>query len=260
MGDAEPVRAGAQPRLIPPSLARVLIGCAALSAAHGGSAGAEPLAAQRPLIPEPMVFDLVRPLGARAGEREINVLAIRPLRRGPTDWAPEIEIAYADGQSVEFELPFADGRLTQLKVALQGTFGTGADGRWIHGWQYIGLYDRDRARAENSLLYISGYRFDARWSSLSMAGLRQVGLRQLGPTDLLLNQSIFYDLGPATVLGLELNLRRGLAVAGTTRLLVIPQLHVRLSPATSLQAGLGAEFRTGRAAGLVAALRLIRDF
>lgn len=34
-----------------------------------------------PRIPEPMVFDLVRPLGAKHREGEINVLNVIPLRR-----------------------------------------------------------------------------------------------------------------------------------------------------------------------------------
>ena len=237
-------------------VALALTACAALP----GIARADPLAAENPRIPEPMVFDLLRPLGARAGEREVNVLAVRPLDRGPTDWAPELEYAYADGQSFELELPFEDGRLTQVKFALQGTFGTGAGGRWIHGWQYLGQVERGSATVRNSLLYISGYRFEARWSMLSMAGLRQVGLRRLGPTALLLNHSVFYDFDPQTVLGLEVNLRQDIAGDDRTRALVIPQIHRRLSELTSLQAGLGVEFRTDRDAGLVAALRLIREF
>ncbi|WP_458438770.1 hypothetical protein [Methylorubrum extorquens] len=237
-------------------VALALTACAALPAI----ARADPLAAENPRIPEPMVFDLLRPLGARAGEREVNVLAVRPLGRGPTDWAPELEYAYADGQSFELELPFEDGRLTQVKFALQGTFGTGAGGRWIHGWQYLGQVERGSATFRNSLLYISGYRFDARWSMLSMAGLRQVGLRRLGSTALLLNHPVFYDLDPETVLGLEVNLRQDIAGDDRTRALVIPQIHRRLSELTSLQAGLGVEFRTDRDAGFVAALRLIREF
>ncbi|MFD6317876.1 hypothetical protein [Methylorubrum thiocyanatum] len=233
---------------------------AILSAALPTAAGAEPLAAESPRIPEPMVFDLLRPLGARAGEREVNVFTLRPLSRGATDWAPELEYAYADGQSLELELPFEDGRLTQFKFALQGTFGTGADGRWIHGWQYIGQVERGSGSVRNALLYISGYRFDGRWSMLSMAGLRQVGLRQLGPTALLLNHSVFYDVDPDTVLGLEFNLRQDIAGDDRTRALVMPQIHRRLTERTSIQAGLGVEFQTDRDAGLVAAMRVIREF
>ena len=240
--------------------ARFLSLLIAAVASMGGAARSEPLASENPRIPEPMVFDLVRPLGAAAGEREINVLATRAFGGSPTDWAPELEYAYADGQSLEIELPFEDGRLSQYKFALQGTFGTGAGGRWIHGWQAIGQYDRDSATWRNALLYISGIRLDARWSMLSMAGLRQVGLKRLGPTSLLLNHAVFYDLDPATVLGLEFNLSQGIAGDGTTSALVIPQIHRRLTELTSVQAGLGLEFRTGHDPALVSALRLIREF
>ncbi|AMB48029.1 hypothetical protein [Methylobacterium sp. AMS5] len=255
-----PVRQAARPASGPRAATVGRIAAVLTALALPGTARAEPLASESPRIPEPMVFDLLRPLGARAGEREINVLTMRPLSRGPTDWAPELEYAYADGQSFELELPFEDGRLTQVKFALQGTFGTGAGGRWIHGWQYIGQVERGSATFRNSLLYISGYRFDGRWSMLSMAGLRQVGLRQFGPTSLLLNHSVFYDFDPETVLGLEVNLRQDIAGDDRTRALVIPQIHRRLTELTSLQAGLGVEFRTDRDAGLVAALRLIREF
>ena len=64
-------------------------------------------AQEAPEIAEPMVFDLVRPLGARRGELEVNALAQRNLS-GPdrnVEWAPEIEYAVADGFAVELELP-----------------------------------------------------------------------------------------------------------------------------------------------------------
>ena len=237
-------------------VAAAFVVCAALSTA----ARSEPLASENPRIPEPMVFDLLRPLGARAGEREVNAIATRPFGGGSTHWGPELEYAYADGQSFELELPFENERVTQYKFALQGTLGTSADGRWIHGWQYLGLYDRDSRTFQNALLYISGYRFDARWSMLSMAGLRQVGLREHGPTTLLLNHSVFYDVDPETVLGLEFNLRHSIAGDEDTHALVIPQIHRRLSDTTSVQAGLGVEFQRERDAGLVAAMRLIREF
>ncbi len=79
-----------------------------------------------PRIPEPMVFDLIRPLGAKRGEAELNSLGRIPLSRKArqvdgvsdplglvrrsqdrqgTEWAPEIEYALTDGLAVEFELP-----------------------------------------------------------------------------------------------------------------------------------------------------------
>jgi len=47
-------------------------------------------------IPEPLMFDLVRGLGARQGELEVNSLADFPLNYTTTrgiDWAPEVEYA-----------------------------------------------------------------------------------------------------------------------------------------------------------------------
>lgn len=237
------------------------LACAGWLAGAGHGVHAQSLASETPRIAEPMVFDLVRPLGARAGEREVNALTFRPFRAtAPTNWAPEFEYAYADGESLEIELPFADDRLVAYKFALQGTFGTGAGGRFIHGWQAITLYDREAGRIENSLLYIAGYRFDARWSVLGMVGIEKAGLREAGPTSLLFNPSVFYDLDPLTVLGIEVNLRRGIALDDTTRCLVIPQVQRRLTETTSLQIGVGAQFETRRDPGLVAAMRLIQEF
>lgn len=46
-----------------------------------------------PHIPEPMVFDMMRPLGAKQGELEANVLTTTPWsgKDGNTHWAPEVE-------------------------------------------------------------------------------------------------------------------------------------------------------------------------
>ena len=70
----------------------------------------EPHAEDHPLhIPEPLIFDLVRGLGAERGEFEANVLGEFPLGdksgRG-IEWAPEVEYAIVDGFALEFEVPF----------------------------------------------------------------------------------------------------------------------------------------------------------
>lgn len=49
-----------------------------------------------PHIPEPMVFDLMRPLHARAGEVEVNTIGILPPG-GRLKWAPELEATLLDG-------------------------------------------------------------------------------------------------------------------------------------------------------------------
>lgn len=67
-----------------------LLSCAVGSPAHASSGEA----GDYPHIPEPMVFDMMRPLGARQGEREANVLASSPLSESDrkTEWAPEAEL------------------------------------------------------------------------------------------------------------------------------------------------------------------------
>jgi len=107
-----------------------------------------------PQVPEPMVFDLIRPLGAKRGEAEVNVLGLIPLRqrsgtvddvpdplglvrRSPDsqefEWAPESELALMDGFAVEVEFPLENSHLESYKAAAQLTFGTAMGNRMIHG-------------------------------------------------------------------------------------------------------------------------------
>src|SRR5687768_4202682 len=64
-------------------------------------------------IPEPLVFDLVRPLGSARGELEANTLMTRSSKTGQFAWAPEIEYAFANGYAVELELPFENSSLEE---------------------------------------------------------------------------------------------------------------------------------------------------
>ena len=126
-------------------------------------------------IPEPLVFDLVRGLGAKRGEFEANVLVEVPLNDTsdrPVAWAPEIEAAIFDGVALEFEVPFEDQELEAYKVAAQFTFGSGFDDTFIHGTQFIVEdFDHDDL-TEVTALYLAGVRFNERWSVLSMLGYR----------------------------------------------------------------------------------------
>lgn len=232
-------------------------------AARAAAALAAPLLActpaaaqQAPEIAEPMVFDLVRPLGARRGELEVNTLAQRDVA-GPhreVEWAPEVELAVADGMAVELELPFAGRRLTDLKLGLQGTFGLIDGGRGIHGVQYLGLWNRAARRWESSLLYVVGYRFGARVSTLSMIGVGDVSSAGAAERALLVNHTSFYEAGDDTTLGVEVNVRAGRERAT----LVMPQVHQALSPRLELQAGMGARRETGDEWRPRAGLRLVR--
>lgn len=214
-------------------------------------------AREYPDVPEPMIFDMVRPLGARAGELEINALAQSRLS-GPdkhVEWAPEIELAVADSFAVELELPFEDTRVTDYKLGLQYTFGMFADGRGVHGLQYLGLYNRENARWESSMLYLVGFRFDKHWSMMTMVGLGDLSSGEDEEGRLLLNHSTFYDLSHASRIGLEINYKSG----HDKHVLIMPQLHQRLGRDLSLQAGLGAVHKTGSRWRPQSGVRIIRE-
>ncbi|WP_373489336.1 hypothetical protein [Blastomonas sp.] len=212
-----------------------------------------------PVIPEPMVFDMVRPLGAERGELEANVLGLVPLSGQPhvVEWAPEIEFAFARGHAIEFELPFENGSLAEFKLGLQGTFGTLNNGRAIHGWQYLGVYDRHEKRVFNTLLYLIGERFSERWSAMAMVGVGEVSPGFANDKDaLLINHSTFYDVNERSVAGLEINMRSG----GRRSVRVTPQWHQKLGGHTNLQFGLGVHKARGDVARPEAAARLIKEF
>jgi hypothetical protein len=218
---------------------------------------ADAFAQEAPVIAEPMVFDLVRPLGAKRGELEVNSLAQRNIS-GPhrvIEWAPEVEYAFADNMAAELELPFENGRVTDYKLGLQGTFGVFNRGRGVHGVQYLGLWSREHRRFQSSLLYVIGNRFGRRASTLTMVGIGDVGAAGAETRALLINHTSFYDLAATTTAGVEVNLRIGRARSA----LVMPQLHHGLGKRIQLQAGLGAAHEEGSAWRPRVGLRLVHQ-
>lgn len=232
-----------------------------------------------PRIAEPMVFDLIRPLGAKGGEGEVNVLGLVPLghrsrranatdplglvRRSPDrqglEWAPEIEYAVCDGVALEFEAPMENTHLEAYKAAGQITFGTGLNHRFIHGAQAIVQYDRDPKLWTTTLLYLAGFRFDETWSVFGMFGSRaEVGGAVPNKTvEVLSNISLFADVTDRTVAGIETNL--GQVIGGNTELLVMPQLHYEIDRYWMIQAGVGTRVTTGLTLP-EAGFRIIREF
>lgn len=213
-----------------------------------------------PHIPEPMVFDMVRSLGARQGELESNVLATTPLS-GPdkktVDWAPEMEYAFADGWAIEFEFPFEDKRLTEFKLGLQATFGTFNHGRSVHGVQYLGIYDRDRHTYLSSMVYMLGNRFSNRWSTMSMIGVADISAsRSSRRNDLIFNHSTFFNATDNTVLGLEFNYLSG----SDGHVLLMPQIHHRLARTVNVQFGFGLDKKRGESAYPEIGMRIVREF
>ncbi|MEZ4381343.1 MAG: hypothetical protein R3A79_08330 [Nannocystaceae bacterium] len=219
-----------------------------------------------PHIPEPLNFDLVRGLGARAGELEVNVLGAAhwdAVHMAPLELAPEIEWAPVDNLAVEAEAAIVGGRLVAFKFAVQGTRARPLAPGYLDGWQLLTRVADDGAgalAADVMGLYIGGLRFaaDSPWSALVIAG---VGGRWGGgpaPTSvsLLVNPSVFVDVKEWLTLGLETNLRATVGEPHFARLL--PQVHLQISRRVRVQAGVGVDVDTRRrAAAGVAALRLI---
>ncbi len=245
-----------------------------------GMGGGEPFGAEDasaeddvPRIPEPMVFDLVRPLGARRGEFEINVLGIVPIGQVPGntipnalglsgnqfEWAPEVEYAFRDNWAIEFELPFDTTTLAAYKSAGQITFGTAFNDRFIHGAQVIVQYDRHPASWLPTFLYIAGVRIDSTWSFLGMIGVRgdTGAFHRAERVQRLLNLTLFADITNYATIGLETNL--AVAMSGNSSLMVMPQLHWEITDYFMIQAGAGGEF-TGEGSMGQAAFRVIRSF
>lgn len=214
-----------------------------------------------PRIPEPLVFDLVRPLGAKRGEAEINTLAVIPLNRslGQAEWAPEIEFAIADGVAFEFELPFEEWSLKSYKTAGQVTFGKAFNDSFIHGAQGILLYDKETRNWSPTLLYLAGIQFDETWSALAMVGIRTEigGESRTERTQRLFNFSLFQHVSDFTTLGLETN--TVVDLDGTSEFRLMPQVHRELRDHIMLQVGSGFLF-TPEATIPESAFRLIYSF
>lgn len=229
-----------------------------------------------PNVPEPMVFDLVRPLGVRRGELEANVLGFVPLRRGrfrdpffsfitgadrqtgrrpAFEWAPEAEYGLFDNFAVEFELPMAGGRVEAFKGAAQYTLGTAFDDRFIHGLQGILFVDRSNGAVTPTLLYLAALRFDPTYSGLLMLGFNhEFGGDNPAATQVLFNATLFAELTPRLTLALEANYASELD--GSAGLLFMPQAHVRVTDRFTVQAGVGTRQQEGALTG-EAVFRLI---
>jgi hypothetical protein len=233
-----------------------------------------------PNVPEPMVFDLIRPLGVRQGEMEVNVLGFVPLRctrsrtpqfsfitgadqstqkRATFEWAPEMEYGLFDNFAIEFELPLAEGRVEAFKVAAQYTLGTAFDERFIHGFQGILFVDRTNGAVTPTILYLAALRIDPTYSLQAMVGFSHEfgGENLISPTFVLLNMALFAEVNAKWTLGVEANYFSGLD--GAAGLLFMPQVHWNISEKSSIQFGVGTRAQEGnfKAEGV---FRIIREF
>ena len=193
------------------------------------------LGSEFPHIPEPMVFDLVRPLGVTKGELEVNTLAQYETKGNSVEWAPEIEYAIRDGLAIELELPFNNTTLEDYKFAVQGTLPDHSH-HFAHGWQMIGRYARHESSYSADMLYIAGYRFNDRWSTLNMLGIRGEGIGKQAHLKGLANFNFFYTLNENTTLGIETN---SMFTGNHWNFSFWPQVHTNFTDRLSLQMGAG---------------------
>lgn len=197
-------------------------------------------------IPEPLLFDMVRGLGARRGELELNALAdgrLRSYGRGREPHAlsggPEMEYVFADGYGLEVELPLSTAGVEAWKFALQGTLPYWNSGRFIHGWLGMGEYLVDDPRGRGTALYVAAYRLDEHWSAVAMIGAQGTTKGREHPSRLaaVFNPSVFYDASSKVTLGVELN--KLFEPDGTVDLVVLPQVHFQPSAEWKIQVGTG---------------------
>lgn len=204
-----------------------------------------------PHIPEPLAFDMVRGLGARAGEVEMNTILLpRWSRDGlALEWAPELEWAPRDDLALEIELPMRGGHLHALKAAIQGTLPRRTR-RFIAGWQVIGELLPGESTLATTALYLMGFRLNRRWSVLMMSGIRMDWTRRPAGVQLalLVNPSVFVDLHERVTLGVEHDL--AVDPRGQVRAIALPQLHFQMSRRWRVQCGLGIGLQERRLAAL----------
>lgn len=243
-----------------PVLILLLLLCQAAPAQLRSDPNEGSLSAVKPRIPEPMMFDLVRPLGAEKGEIEVNTLFEAPLSGSDRNlhWAPEVEVAFTESMALEFELPMSNASLSEYKFALQKTAGTWAGGKGIHGWQGILRVDRSEHFLNADLLYLNGVQFNDQWSLFTMNGFRResTGIEQGFAA--VSNTTLFHRRSKHLVYGLESNLKAG--GPRKTSWLLMPQSHFRIFDNVNLQVGVGMETRRERGSRGVAGWRLIREF
>lgn len=225
--------------------------------AHETDPGADDRSAH-PTLPEPLLFDLVRGLGATRGELEANTLML--FGADGMSLAPELEWAFASGHAIELELPMRGTRLEAVKVALQGTLRRGSNGRFHHGWQLIGELETHGGGRRAIATHVSSGRFARRGSFVLMVGGGVRAVSQ-GPTvgTVIVNASLFLTLDTTTRVGLEAVTRTPTVRSSMPEASLLPQVHVDISHHARIQAGIGTDLGASRPS-LLGASRLVVEF
>lgn len=191
-----------------------------------------------PPIPEPLYLDLVRNLGSRRGELEVNVLAATSFRRSPAvSWGPEIEYSPLPGLGLELEVPLTD-RVEAIKPGAQLTLGSLAARRLDVG--VLGTYEQHLHTPSSftTVSMVTGIRFLPHVTAITIVGPTVALARNNRPTfGALLSPSIFYQASRTITLGLEVGFR----IDGDRRSeqLALPQVHFNVDSHVKVQLGVG---------------------
>ncbi|MDP1921890.1 MAG: hypothetical protein Q8L14_36950 [Myxococcales bacterium] len=205
-------------------------------------------------VPEPLLTDWVRALGARAGELEVNTLATID---GQGDWelAPEIEWVPVNGVGLEGELVVTHAGLAAVKLAAQFTLVADAARGLGHGVQLIGKWT-----PQTPATLVAMHLFQQRLSEQLSLGLMTGAELAWSPVELksafLAHPTFSIRLHPRVALVTELNTR---FADGRVDLALVPHVRVDVPHLGSAQLGAGATIQLSAgppAAGLVVAARV----
>jgi hypothetical protein len=207
-------------------------------------------------IPEPIYFDLMRGLGAKQGELEVNSLTKVSKGLKPVI-SPEIEYAVFDNHALEFEFAIEDKIISELKLGYQFSFNKYYN--YQHGLQFIYQFSTLEYAETYTAVYISGFRWGPRWSGLVMNGFEffsgknflgagaldqsdDLPIRRLFPRNIqsqryIWNGNLFYDLNKNWIFGMELNLQTNFK--REREVLILPNVSYHSSKIFSMQMGIG---------------------
>jgi len=208
-------------------------------------------------FPEPMVFDMVRGLGAEQGEVEINTLVLVPTSPVAAWWAPEIEAAVVDNFALEFEVGLRNIDLEALKFAFQGTVAMKEGGKTGHGLQGLVEYLIDEEAFVSTALYILGARLAPAVTLVTLVGPAlesHVNGKTYG--GFFLNFTLGWAPHPQVIVGTEQNVEW---FPNFYLIRWMPQVHWQVCARFQIQAGIGLR-HTSQHTSAEAATRLIAEF
>lgn len=207
-------------------------------------------------FPEPMVFDMVRGLGAEQGEIEINTLVLVPISPTAANWAPEIEAAVVDNFALELEVGLHNIDLELVKFAFQGTVAMKEGGRAGHGIQGLVEYLIDEEAFVSTALYVLGVRLAPPLTLVALIGpALESHINGKNYGGVFVNFTFGWAPHPRVVVGTEQNFEW---FPNAYLIRWMPQVHWQIHARFQIQAGFGLRHLNGETAP-EAATRLILE-